>query len=95
MEELASYLSIAVAVVSSCREKNLPSATVLIGELGLGGQLRSVAQIEQRLLEAERLGFARAILPRGNAAGPFQGQLHLELLEASNVSEAIDLALSG
>lgn len=93
VEEPASDLGIAVAVASSFREKILPAGTVLIGELGLGGQLRPVGQIEQRLLEAERLGFSRAILPFGNAIRTSKGKLNLELLEASNLREAINLAL--
>lgn len=93
VEEPSSDLGIAIAVVSSFKEITLQSGTVLVGEIGLGGQLRAVGQIEQRLLEAERLGFVRAIIPRCNASVSMKPKLHIELLEASTVQEAMNLAL--
>jgi len=65
VDEPAGDLGVAAAVVASSRDLTLPSGTVLIGELGLGGQLRLVGQLEQRLQEASRLGFTRAIVPSG------------------------------
>jgi DNA repair protein RadA/Sms len=66
---------------------------VLIGELGLGGQLRPVGQLEQRLQEASRLGFTRAIVPRGTGLGTAEATLGLQLLESSSLAEAIVGAL--
>ena len=93
VEEPASDLGIATAVVSSFRDKNLPKGTILIGELGLGGQLRSVAQLEQRLQEAVRLGFERAVVPKDNGLEVIPVSKELEILPASNVSEAVAIAL--
>jgi DNA repair protein RadA/Sms len=62
---------------------------VLVGELGLGGQLRSVGQLELRLQEAARLGFRRAVVPRGSGLGAVAASLDLQLLEAANVAEAL------
>ena len=53
--------------MASYRDLTLPPGTVLVGELGLGGQLRPVGQLEQRLQEAARLGFNRAVVPKGSA----------------------------
>ncbi|MCP4974035.1 MAG: hypothetical protein GY914_10260, partial [Prochlorococcus sp.] len=70
-----------------------------IGELGLGGQLRPVGQLAQRLQEAVRLGFHRAVVPRGSGSGSGSGLgaleqgLELQLLEAGSVTEALVLAL--
>jgi len=89
VEEPAADLGVAAAVVASYRDLALPAGTVLIGELGLGGQLRPVGQLELRLQEAARLGFRRAVVPRGSAVG----QPALEVHEAGGVAEALVAAL--
>ena len=66
---------------------------MLIGELGLGGQLRLVGQLEQRLQEASRLGFTRAIVPSGTGLGTAEAALGLQLLESSSLAEAMVGAL--
>ncbi len=89
VEEPAADLGVAAAVVASYRDLTLPAGTVLLGELGLGGQLRPVGQLELRLQEAARLGFARAVVPRGSALGSLAAGLGLQLLEAATVAEAL------
>ncbi len=93
VDEPAGDLGVAAAVVASYRDLTLPTGTVLIGELGLGGQLRPVGQLEQRLQEASRLGFTRAIVPRGAGLGMTEAALGLQLLESSSLAEAIVGAL--
>ena len=93
VEEPAADLGVAAAVVSSYRDLMLPKGTVLLGELGLGGQLRPVGQLGQRLKEAVRLGFHRAVVPQGSGLGPIGKELELELLEAASVTEALVMAL--
>ena len=93
VEEPAADLGVAAAVVASFRDLTLPAGTVLIGELGLGGQLRPVGQLELRLQEAARLGFRRAVVPRGSGLGALASGLDLALLEADGVTEALVLAL--
>ena len=93
VEEPAADLGVAAAVVASFRDLTLPAGTVLIGELGLGGQLRPVGQLELRLQEAARLGFRRAVVPRGSGLGVLASGLDLALLEADGVTEALVLAL--
>ena len=93
VEEPAANLGVAAAVVASFRDLTLPAGTVLIGELGLGGQLRPVGQLELRLQEAARLGFRRAVVPRGSGLGALASGLDLALLEADGVTEALVLAL--
>ncbi|MEA5413413.1 DNA repair protein RadA, partial [Synechococcus sp. BA-120 BA3] len=78
VEEPAADLGVAAAVVASYRDLTLPAGTVLLGELGLGGQLRPVGQLELRLQEAARLGFARAVVARGSALGPGAAGLGLQ-----------------
>ncbi|HWP35687.1 MAG TPA: DNA repair protein RadA, partial [Thermodesulfobacteriota bacterium] len=62
--EPAIDLGLVAALASSARGRPLPPDTVVFGEVGLGGEVRAVAQPEPRLREAARLGFARAVLPR-------------------------------
>ncbi|MBM3271585.1 MAG: DNA repair protein RadA [Candidatus Sericytochromatia bacterium] len=64
--EPAADLAIALAVASGMRDRALPPDLVAIGEIGLGGEVRSVAQAGARLREAWKLGFKRAVLPAGN-----------------------------
>lgn len=89
VEEPAADLGVAAAVVASFRDLALPAGTVLVGELGLGGQLRPVGQLELRLQEAARLGFRRAVVPRGSGVSCPD----LALQEASGVAEALVAAL--
>ena len=93
VEEPAADLGVAAAVVASFRDLTLPAGTVLLGELGLGGQLRPVGQLELRLQEAVRLGFRRAVVPGGSGLGPLASGLELELLEAGTITEALVLGL--
>ena len=66
---------------------------MLVGELGLGGQLRLVGQLELGLQEAARLGFKWAVVPRSSGQGALAAGLDLALLEADGVTEALVLAL--
>jgi len=93
VEEPAADLGVAAAVVASYRDLVLPPGTVLVGELGLGGQLRPVGQLELRLQEAARLGFRRAVVPRGSLPAGQAAALDLQVLEAGSVAEALVAAL--
>ena len=64
ISEPAVDLAIAVAIASSFRERVVPRDVAFIGEIGLGGELRAVGQIERRLREAAELGFTRCVVPR-------------------------------
>ncbi|MGH7893067.1 MAG: DNA repair protein RadA [Candidatus Binatia bacterium] len=69
VDEPAADLAVVAAVASSACGKALPNDVVLWGEVGLTGEVRSVARADARLREARRLGFERCILPAGNARG--------------------------
>lgn len=71
--EPAADLAVAAAVLSAREDVALPPETVVFGEISLSGALRPVAQAENRLKEARKLGFTTAILPRGGKAGPEPG----------------------
>ena len=67
IDEPASDLGIAMALISSLTDKKVPDALIAIGEVGLAGEIRGVSHIEQRVREAARLGFTDALLPTHNA----------------------------
>jgi DNA repair protein RadA/Sms len=92
VEEPAADLAIAAAVASSYWDRPLPADLVLIGEVGLSGELRAVGQLPARLREASRLGFRRAILPRSLRVDS-GGVPGLQVIEARSVREALSLAL--
>ena len=74
--EPAADLAVAAALVSALVERPVPRQTVVFGEVGLAGEVRSVAQTEARLREAAKLGFTRAVLPGGQDVAAPAG-LHL------------------
>lgn len=88
--EPAADLGVAIAVVASFRDRIVDPRTVLIGEVGLGGQVRLVAQMELRLKEAAKLGFKRAIVPKGQT---FPEDLGLEIIPVGKVIDAIVAAI--
>lgn len=67
--EPAADLAVCVAIASSLREKVIDNLAIIIGEVGLGGEIRSVGHIEKRIQEAEKLGFKSVIIPFGNEKG--------------------------
>ncbi|PMB20872.1 DNA repair protein RadA [Fischerella thermalis] len=89
VEEPAVDLGVAIAVVASFRDRIVDPGTVLIGEVGLGGQVRPVSQMELRLKEAAKLGFKRAIVPKGQKFP----NLNIEILPVSKVIDAIIAAI--
>lgn len=90
--EPAADLAALTAVVSNFRELPVHPQTVILGEVGLAGEVRAVSQIEKRLREAARQGFTRAIISRHNAA-QLPGELGIEIVAVPNVSEAVNAAL--
>ncbi len=89
VEEPAVDLGVAIAVVASFRDRIVDPGTVLIGEVGLGGQVRAVSQMELRLKEAAKLGFKRAIVPKGQKFP----DLDIEILPVAKVIDAIIAAI--
>ena len=89
VEEPAVDLGVAIAVVASFRDRTVDQGTVLIGEVGLGGQVRPVSQMELRLKEAAKLGFKRAIVPKGQTFP----DVDLEIIPVAKVIDAIVAAI--
>src|SRR5450432_467337 len=94
LDEPALDLPIAIALASSFRDRPVQPGTVAIGEVGLLGELRSVAGLERRLREAARLGFDRAIVPRPGRAGTIPSIEGIEVVAVATLREAVERALA-
>ena len=88
--EPAADVGVAVAVAASYRDLLVPPGTLCIGELGLGGQLRPVARMDQRLQEGQRLGFHRALVPAGSE---ITSPAAMTVMEAGTIRQALVAAL--
>jgi DNA repair protein RadA/Sms len=89
--EPAIDLGIAVAIASSFKEKNACPDCAVVGEVGLGAEVRRVSHIQARVKEAEKLGFKRCILPKSNLNEVGSGH-KIELAGVSSVEEALKIA---
>ncbi len=89
LDEPAADLAIACAIASSFQEFPIPRETILLGEIGLGGEVRGVSHLETRLREAAKLGFRQAYLPADTAPLPVVGP-DLTLLPVRTLPEALD-----
>jgi DNA repair protein RadA/Sms len=94
IDEPAADLGVALAILSSFRDKPVDPRLIAIGEIGLSGELRGAPQLEPRLREAAKLGFERALVPRSGAAR-LPRSLGLEIVPAATLREASTLALVG
>jgi DNA repair protein RadA/Sms len=94
INEPAADLSIAAAIASSMRDLPVRADAVLIGEIGLSGELRWVSQMSARLREAANLGFKTAIIPRQIRRRSEHMPPGMKILEARTLREALDKALA-
>ncbi|MDR2969989.1 MAG: DNA repair protein RadA [Tannerellaceae bacterium] len=84
----ATDLAVISAILSSSLDISLEPGTCLAGEVGLSGEIRPVNRIEQRIREAERLGFSRILIPHNNLKGFDVSKSKIEILQARKVEEA-------
>ncbi len=89
VDEPGIDLGIVIAIISNHRDMTIDPYTVLIGEVGLGGEIRPVAHIDKRLREAAKLGFKRAILPETNRKGLDLTE-DIELFGAKNLHDVLN-----
>jgi DNA repair protein RadA/Sms len=88
IDEPAADLGMALSIVSSVRDVPADSGAVVIGEVGLGGEIRRVSQAEKRVAEARKLGFTRVILPARNLSVQ-RSSSELEVIEVDTIVQAI------
>jgi DNA repair protein RadA/Sms len=87
ISEPAADLAVLLAIVSSHVDKPLPGKLAVFGEVGLSGEVRPAPRGQERLKEAAKLGFTRAIIPRANL--PKQDIDGLEIIAVERVAEAV------
>lgn len=89
INEPAIDLAIAMAIYSSEKDIPLDAKTIIFGEIGLSGEVRSVSMAEQRVNEAKKLGFEKAIIPYSNLAS-ISNIKGIKVVGVANVKEAVD-----
>jgi DNA repair protein RadA/Sms len=85
--EPAADLAVLMAIVSSLRNRPLPTKLVVFGEIGLAGEIRPVQRGQERLKEAAKLGFTQALIPKANK--PKQAIAGLEVFAVERVEQAV------
>ena len=88
LTEPATDLAVLLAIISSLRSRPLPGKLVVFGEVGLAGEIRPAPRGQERLKEAAKLGFTRALIPLANQ--PKQGIHGMEIIAVSRVEEAVE-----
>ena len=88
--EPAADLAVMLAMLSSYRNRPLPDKTVVFGEVGLSGEIRPVPRGQERLREAEKLGFTHAIVPKANLPRHAADFANLQLIGVDTVQQAVD-----
>jgi DNA repair protein RadA/Sms len=92
VDEPAVDLGIATSIISSVRDKPIDSHSVAVGEIGLGGEIRTVSHIEKRVQEASKLGFTRIIIPQNNVKGLSRPE-GIECIGVDRIDEAVGALL--
>jgi DNA repair protein RadA/Sms len=87
IEEPAADLAVVLAIISSFRNRPLPEKLVVFGEIGLAGEVRPAPRGQDRLREAAKLGFRRALIPRANA--PKQAVEGIEVVAVERLKDAL------
>ena len=86
--EPAIDLGIVAAIISSYRNRTVDPDTLIFGEVGLSGEVRGVSQAQQRVKEAEKMGFTTCIMPKANLEG-LQGDFKIALIGVGNIKEVM------
>lgn len=90
LDEPAADLSIALALYSSLTDKVVNDKTIAFGEIGLGGELRNISHTEQRLCEAQRMGFEKCILPAHSLKGVDISKYSMKIVGVRSIKSAFN-----
>lgn len=90
VDEPAADLAVVSAIASSFFDKAVKGATVVLGEIGLTGEIRTIGQVEPRVQEARKMGFTRCLLPQSNL-NQVEGLSDIETVGTRTISELADL----
>ena len=90
LDEPAADLAVAMSLVSALRDIPLDDETIVFGEVGLSGEIRSVSRAQSRIIEAQRLGFKRCIVPKANLKG-LHANLGIDIIGVKTLNQASSL----
>lgn len=93
ISEPAADLAVAAAIASSVRDIPVKADTILVGEIGLSGELRMASRMSERLGEAAKLGFKTAVIPRRIRSGGISWPKNLDVVEVRSLHQALERAL--
>ena len=93
IEDPAADLAVCAVIASSFREQVVMPQAVVLGEVGLSGEIRSISQVLTRINEAEKLGFKHCILPKNSCKNLKLGKADMEIIGVSTLKEALDIIL--
>jgi DNA repair protein RadA/Sms len=91
VDEPAADLGVISAVASSFVDKPIPSKTMVVGEVGLAGEVRGIHQAEVRIKEASKLGFKRCLIPKSNRTRISMEFESIEILGVQSVEETLEI----
>ena len=91
LDEPAADLPAAMALYSGIMDKPVDEMTISFGEIGLGGEIRSVSQASQRIREAERMGFEKIIIPKQCADKINPNDYNIEIIPVSTLKQAFSV----
>lgn len=92
IDEPAVDLAVCCSIASSLLDRNVDSSYVMIGEVGLGGEIRSISHIDKRIQEAEKLGFSNIIIPRNNMKS-LSSRAGIKIIPVDNLNSAVKAVL--
>jgi DNA repair protein RadA/Sms len=93
IDEPAVDLAAAMCIYSSFRDIPVDSETVVIGEVGLAGEIRTISHIEKRVNEAEKLGFKKIVLPRNNLKNINHKKYKIEIIGVEKIKDAVGVII--
>jgi len=93
IEDPAADLAVCAVIASSFRDQLVLPGTVVLGEVGLSGEIRSISNVLTRINEAEKLGFKHCILPKNSIKNLKFKNTDMEIIAVSTLKEALDIIL--
>ena len=93
IDETAVDLAAAMSIYSSAKDIPVDSETVMIGEVGLAGEIRTISNVEKRINEAEKLGFKKIILPKNNLKHLSMKKYKIEVIGVEKIKDAISVLI--
>ncbi len=91
LDEPAADLPVAMAMFSAVMDKQIDETLIAFGEIGLGGEIRSVSHLSQRIREAERMGFTKVVIPKQSAGSIDTKDYNIEIIPASTLKQAFSV----